>query len=407
MKTLKKTNPMIFVTFWLMLTFMLAMSFQNVNGQLFNDIKSLKSPLTDDLLILTAVGNGYSDQTIIIFIPDATAGFDSDYDAYKLPGIYAAPQLYSIIPCCNLAVNALPEITTNLEVQLGFEVGYDTTYTISATCLYTFDPSVTIHMEDTKDNVFINLMTDSVYTFTANPSDDPERFKLYFNYTLFVDLKVFLEGPYSGTEMNTNLNSGGYIPLSQPYNTIPWNYNGSESVVAIPNSDITDWVLVELRDATDAGSANNAAMFDRQAGFLLKNGTIAGLDGASNLEFHIPYLQNLYIVVWHRNHLGIMSAYPVTESGGIYSYDFSSGVDQVYGGVHAHKNLGGGVYGMIGGDGDANGIINNADKTSIWWIIAGKRGYEAGDYNLNGQINNKDKNNVWLINIGSTSQVPN
>ncbi len=62
---------------------------------------------------------------------------------------------------------------------------------------------------------------------------------------------------------------------------------------------------------------------------------------------------------------------------------------------------------MIGGDGDANGIINNADKTSIWWIIAGKRGYEAGDYNLNGQINNKDKNNVWLINIESTSQVPN
>ena len=111
------------------------------------------SDLLDNLLKLTAVGNGYSDQTIVVFIPGATTGFDPSYDAYKLPGIYEAPQLYSIVPCCNLAVNALPEITINHEVQLGFEVGANTNYTISATELYTFDPSISIWLNDTKDNV--------------------------------------------------------------------------------------------------------------------------------------------------------------------------------------------------------------------------------------------------------------
>jgi hypothetical protein len=51
---------------------------------------------------------------------------------------------------------------------------------------------------------------------------------------LLADLKVFLEGPYSGGSMSTTLNAGGYLPLSQPFNTSPWNYNGPESVTGIP-----------------------------------------------------------------------------------------------------------------------------------------------------------------------------
>ena len=69
-------------------------------------------------LKLTIVGNGYSDQTFVVIIPGSTTGFDSQYDAYKLMGIYAAPQLYSIISCCNLSVNAIPELYNGMEIQL-------------------------------------------------------------------------------------------------------------------------------------------------------------------------------------------------------------------------------------------------------------------------------------------------
>ena len=63
---------------------------------------------------------------------------------------------------------------------------------------------------------------------------------------LSANIRIFFEGAYSGGIMSTYLNVGGLIPLSQPYNTSPWNYSGTESVSSIP-SNVVDWVLVELR----------------------------------------------------------------------------------------------------------------------------------------------------------------
>ncbi|MCD4683151.1 MAG: hypothetical protein K8R86_07700 [Bacteroidales bacterium] len=372
----------------------------NIHGQLlkkFDYFKDLKT--IDNLLKLTAIGNGYSDQTIVVFIPDATPGFDPAYDAYKLTGIYEAPQLYSIIPCCKLAVNALPAIETNLYVQFGFDVGAQTSYTISATELYTFDPSTTIHLFDIQDNVLVDLKTDSVYTFNASPDDYSLRFRVYFNLvSQLLNVKVNLEGPYNGPYMKTNLKAGGYIPISQPYNTSPWGYSGTESSEAF--TGVVDWILVELRDATDAASATGGTMIERQAAFLLGSGNCV-------IEFSSSYSNNLYVVIWHRNHLPVLTANSVLIAGGVHSYDFTTGAGQAYNGTLAHKDLGGGVYGMVAGDADANGTINSDDKTTSWSNSAGKSGYLQSDLDLDGQTDNPDKNDVWLLNQGKSSQVPN
>ncbi|MCD4788583.1 MAG: Ig-like domain-containing protein, partial [Bacteroidales bacterium] len=142
---------------------------------------------------------------------------------------------------------------------------------------------------------------------------------------IVVSLKANLEGPFTGPDMNTDLNSGGYLPTSQPYNISPWYYSGIENVGAIPNGNVTDWVLVELRETTgDASTAIPATMIERQAALLLNDGLVVGMDGISNLIFSSTVTNNLFVIVWHRNHLGIMSAIPVTISGGIYTYDFTA-----------------------------------------------------------------------------------
>jgi hypothetical protein len=224
---------------------------------------------------------------------------------------------------------------------------------------------------------------------------------------LALNVKVFMEGPFSGTQMNTNLNSIGAISLTQPYSGSPWLYAGTESVVAIPNANVVDWVLVELRDAANAASATSATRIARQAGFLLKNGTVTAVDGISTLQFNVSVSQSLFVVVWHRNHLGVMSAIPVTQTGGVYTYDFSAGAGQAYGGASGHKLLGSGIWGMIGGDGDASGQVLTPDKTTVWQPQAGTTGYKSGDYNLSGQVNNPDKNDIWRPNSGAGDQVPN
>ena len=66
-----------------------------------------------------------------------------------------------------------------------------------------------------------------------------------FHYTSISDINVslfaFLEGPFNGSSMTTYLNLFGLIPLSQPYNSAPWNYTGTENVESIP-TDVGDWV---------------------------------------------------------------------------------------------------------------------------------------------------------------------
>ena len=120
-----------------------------------------------------------------------------------------------------------------------------------------------------------------------------------------LDVNVFLEGPFSGTQMTTGLNQANVLPLGQPFNTAPWNYEGTEMVTAIPNSNVVDWVLVELRDAPDAASATQATRIARKAGFILQDGSIKGLDGVSNLAFDNSLIHQLFVVIWHRNHLGL------------------------------------------------------------------------------------------------------
>ena len=221
-----------------------------------------------------------------------------------------------------------------------------------------------------------------------------------------VSLSVLLEGPYSGSTMNTSLNTAGYLPLTQPYNVAPWNYPGTESVSSIPNSNVVDWVLVELRETSGgASTATPSTMIDRQAGFVLNNGTIINIDGASPLRFTVEITENLFVVVYHRNHLGIMTANAVTLSGGEYIYDFTTGEGQVYGGPNAHKEIATGVWGMVSGDADANGEIDNKDKNDFWKAQYGNVGYLSGDFDMNGIVGTADKTGKWEDNAGNCSQI--
>jgi uncharacterized protein (TIGR02145 family) len=214
-----------------------------------------------------------------------------------------------------------------------------------------------------------------------------------------LDLKVFLEGPFNVTEMNSDLNA--IIPLQQSLTVI--GYNGPEEVDAIPNSDVVDWIGVELRDAAGINLAIEETAIGGGAFFLLKDGSIVGLDGSSLPALNVEVTQQLFVVIWHRNHLPVMSAYPLSESSGVYAYDFSTSASQAYGDNQADL---GSVWGMIGGDGNADGTIDENDGLETWYPVVGQAGYLQGDVNMDGQVNNPDKNDVWWHNQGRSEIFP-
>jgi hypothetical protein len=132
-----------------------------------------------NLVRLEVSGNGYTDEAVVRFLPEATAGFDGSYDADKLYGdVSEAAQVYTLgtIP---LSINALPETEM---VPVGIHAGASGTYTIAATEI---NDLKFVTLEDTKTGIFTGL-TENPYTFTLTAGESEDRFKLHFS-TLSVD----------------------------------------------------------------------------------------------------------------------------------------------------------------------------------------------------------------------------
>ncbi len=214
---------------------------------------------------------------------------------------------------------------------------------------------------------------------------------------LSANIKVYLHGCYNSVtgQMNTSLMS--VMPLSQPYNVSPWNYSGTESVTSIP-ANVVDWILVELR-------SDSVTVAGRRAGFLLSNGRIVDIDGVSQLKFNTLNEGNYYVVIRHRNHLGVMSSNKIYLSNNSSEYDFTDNVNKSYG-TNGMKEIVIGIFGLFAGDGNASGTISSTDRNSVWRPQNGQNGYLMGDYNLSGGVTAADRNSYWRVNNGVNSQVP-
>lgn len=222
-------------------------------------------------------------------------------------------------------------------------------------------------------------------------------------------LSAFLQGPYSGGTMTTALNA--IIPLSQPYNVSPWNYNGTESVASgffSSHLNIVDWVLIELRATTASSSVE-----ERRACFILNNGSIVDLDGSSPVVFDKTDGNSYYVVIRHRNHLAIMSANTLTLSsslagvyltGGSSIYSFSSAQTQAYG-TNPMNDLGT-EFGMWMGDSDASGVIDVTDRANTWNLRNASGVYNGSDTDLSNVIDVSDRASTWN-NRNRLTQVPN
>jgi len=201
--------------------------------------------------------------------------------------------------------------------------------------------------------------------------------------------------------MTTTLNTNNLIPLSseEAYSSAVYGYVPS-TVPSIPNTDIVDWVLVELR----TGTASNTKV-DERAAFLKSDGTIVDTDGASPVTFTGLSDGDYYVVVIHRNHLAIMSASAISLNSSSLLYDFSTSQSQAYG-TNAMRDLGSELYGLVSGDANGNGQIQNNDSETYWAVQNGQSGYREGDFNLNGQVQNNDRETFWALNNGKGTQVP-
>jgi uncharacterized protein (TIGR02145 family) len=160
---------------------------------------------------------------------------------------------------------------------------------------------------------------------------------------------------------------------------------------------------VDVLKSHTEGNQIRFELMGRKAGFLFKNGFIKDIDGTSNLNIETKMTYGFYIRIHHRNHLSIISAVPLVESGGVFSYDFTFAADQALGGTLSQKQLSSTIWGMIAADGNASGQIDNRDKNEVWLLQQNLTGYYEGDFNMDTQVDNDDKIVKWKPNAGKSS----
>ena len=204
--------------------------------------------------------------------------------------------------------------------------------------------------------------------------------------TVSVKLKILLQGCYSITDgqMSVNLKTENYLPLTSPY------CEDLRSVSSIP-TDISDWVLVQLRTSVDGNAVVSKSVF------LRRDGRIVADDGTTTIVMNaIP--GSYYVVIKHRNHLPVMTASMITlSSDTVTLYDFTIGENKCYG-TSGVVEVETGIWAMWAGDINQDGMVTTRDYKR-WYESnrVGVTGYQHCDLNFNASVNQNDYL-VWLEN---------
>ncbi|MFZ1687202.1 MAG: delta-60 repeat domain-containing protein, partial [Flavobacteriales bacterium] len=168
-----------------------------------------------------------------------------------------------------------------------------------------------------------------------------------------VGIRVMLEGPYSGGQMNDALRTLPSFPLTEPFTAMGYAETGYVPGATIPasllsvtgNNAIVDWVLVEMRPVATPGTV--AAT---RAALLQRDGDVVDLDGASTVGFAGLPAGSYCVAVKPRTHLPVMlsTSAPVLYGDGIATVDFTLPGTQVYDTDALNNN--GGVMLLATGD---------------------------------------------------------
>lgn len=232
-----------------------------------------------------------------------------------------------------------------------------------------------------------------------------------------VQTLALLEGAWNtGTQqMNDQLRVAGLIPLSEPYTALGYPQAGggggeTTTLTTITNVGAVDWVRAELRDGTNASSlvAVRHALVQPN-GYLIDPTT-----GDDFIQFDV-LPGNYYLVVRHRNHLGVMTATPIALSVAAAEIDFTSAVTPTFG-TNARKTIGavqvlwaGDVTGnhqikYTGTTNDRDPILVSVGSTTPNNILTGQ--YSTRDVNMDGTVKytgSQNDRDPILVNVGSTT----
>ena len=242
----------------------------------------------------------------------------------------------------------------------------------------------------------------------SDPRDPCDPFLSPACKGLVLDVKVKLQGALMGNTtagyMRDDLRTLGYLPTTEPYSALlHFVHVGPEgggetvdpAVLEVTGQNaIVDWVLLELRPATDS-----LTVVGTRAALLQRDGDVVDTDGVSLVRFDSLSAGNYFVAVRHRNHLGVRTLAAPLLSRTPTLVDFINPGMAVRG-LHPQATVFGerALYaGDLNQDGRSIYRGPNNDMTTLLFRVLNEpantdylvnyivHGYEATDLDLNGQ----------------------
>ncbi|MEM6721074.1 MAG: DUF5060 domain-containing protein [Bacteroidota bacterium] len=245
-----------------------------------------------------------------------------------------------------------------------------------------------------------SLSAETAITSTLT-APDSEDWVALIKLSLKISPKIYLQGNTLNSTiasdglMRDDLRISNYIPLNTPYTD---NVAIDNNVLTVTGADaIVDWIWVELRNVS-----TNTIVIDGKSALLQRDGDVVDLDGNSPVVFN-KLSGNYYVVIKHRNHLGIMSNNTIALDNTNTTVDFTNGSIPTFG-INAQtiSGLPNGTFAMWTGDANTDSIIqyvgesqdisnilsevlnDETNHSNLPTFIA--TGYSNSDINMDGSI---------------------
>ncbi|WP_169314649.1 cadherin domain-containing protein [Thiothrix nivea] len=378
-------------------------------------------PVSGDLSFITAPdrenptdANGDNTYLLTVMVKDGNGGSDTQMLEIEVSNANEAPEITSngadataelsmeegILPVTTVTGTDPDNDTLTYSISGGADSGLFSIGPATGVLSFTTAPDFGKPTDSNKDNVY------EVEVAVTDGSGQQDTQTLSITITgghkVVLNVRAFLQGAYnSGTGlMADKLRSLGILPVNQPYAPVPTSYAGTETLnldLALVEGDnaIVDWMLVDLRDAT-----NPKTTLKTKAVMVQRDGDLVDAQtGSTDLTFADTVAGNYYVSVRHRNHLGVMTATALPLGGLASMVDFTQTATPTYG-SHARFEAGGTALLWAGDANQTQQIIAQGQFNDISLILGnvlikdGKnldassnyrlRGYEATDINMDG-----------------------
>jgi hypothetical protein len=223
-----------------------------------------------DIFRMEIQGNGFADETVIVFSDNASDTFNIDEDSPKLfSPIIGVPGICTKITNNYITINQYSPLIVDKTCQLVLKITTSGVYTLYASEFASINSSSQIFLEDLQTGLFVDLRQNQYYSCQLSTGMIENRFLLHFKAPLIIESSV-----------PSCINTDAVLNL---------NYNSAQQIQVDVVTDTQDTIL-HLQNFNGA---------------ISKDSMLPG-----NYTFYIVYPNSQVVTTYHM----ISTNYPVTSS---------------------------------------------------------------------------------------------